>query len=134
MTEKSPNARARRKRASVKDVLELLKDFPHIAQAILQIKSLQTRMWEKLEEMDHVLGALAEKPTQKKVPEPSAPFGLSEEDLALVDIIKDPEGRGTVIMPKRYLADKWAPIRDKLEPQGFKWVSAGKKSHWQDWD
>jgi len=63
-----------------------------------------------------------------------ATFGLSEEDLALVDIIKDPQGRGTIIKPKRYLADKWAPIRDKLEPQGFKWVSAGKESHWKDWD
>ena len=50
-------------------------------------------------------------------------------DASRVDVLVS--GGKLVVTPKKFLGDVWGEYNDFLRGAGFKWVSAGKLSHWE---
>ena len=54
----------------------------------------------------------------------AAGLDASRVDVAVV-------GTRLVVTPRKFLGDAWGGYNDFLRGVGFKWVSAGKLSHWE---
>jgi len=89
------------------------------------VSDLEGRVKALEEVLQGITNVLLRAPTQQKPPTPTK---FKDETVANTETQLN-----GYIVTKGYIHDRdlWAKINEDLKAHGYKWVSAGKDSHWQ---